>query len=524
MDDTREYTNVIYAISEDEHGFYKVWEGSRSYYSTTCDFYDGRLYIDYTLEYDSNGRYTGCAETCFRYDEDKDSFVEEETGIDDVIQAANNAGLMIRGASRNASEPDCFKRTLDECGFIFGSLDGSYYIMNAKGKLDKISDRLDNAYLQFYGPDCVIYSEYSYERSTSSLYILDIKSKMSYQLTEEWPSAGFLGRDEWRYYYYYQSQEEYGIKHDHVMEYNYMNGETTPLYEGVTKPGSGLDLPGASDFRVLGGHIYTTDFADGEIRWYGDDISDRDADLKDLNCLVKTVGLYDYGTVGYVSHEACCSECGAPLDQKYVEYFILDSEYSSYADVINEALEQKARFFIGIDDDEDSSYVDTYGSSCEEHSEHPSWYLVTDDVNVVNVKIIDDRYLAVDMSGYWYAGGAHGMPSRNQYLFDLETGEELTFADFYTGSLEDFKTFIAEATVEDYESYDFPPYYEYEDLDELYATAYEYAFPDNGCIEFTEDGIVYYYIPYEMGPYASGYIELNISYSEVLGRETLAEK
>ncbi|MCR5738992.1 MAG: RsiV family protein [Lachnospiraceae bacterium] len=40
----------------------------------------------------------------------------------------------------------------------------------------------------------------------------------------------------------------------------------------------------------------------------------------------------------------------------------------------------------------------------------------------------------------------------------------------------------------------------------------------------TDDGIVYYYTPYEMGPYAAGYIEFNIYYVDLFNRESLAER
>jgi hypothetical protein len=520
--DYRHSTRIVYAISEDEHKLYPIWEGPAATYSTTCDYYDGCLYIDYTLGYDDDGNYLGMTEGCFAYDEGTASFVPTDTGIDDVIQAANDADLRLVGESLYSSDAVSFKRTLDECGFIYGSGSDGYYIINSKGKTLKILDNTNDVYLQYYGPDVFIYQSSSYERGTSSLYILDIETKTSYQLTEEWPATGFLGREGWKYYYYYQTCDEYGINVNHVLEYNYMNGETTPLYEAQTIPGSGISSPGVEEFRVFGGRVYTIDLIDGEIRWMSADITNGRAALQDMGCPSGKVDIFNYGTVDHYSAEACCEDCGMPLHQKYTEFFVLDDEYSSYADKINDALNEKAQAFIisGMEGD-----GDVYDSPCEDHQEHPSWYRVTEDYNVSEVNIIDDRYLAVNMSGYWYGGGAHGMPMRNQYLFDLETGEELFFTDFYTGTEEEFKTMIAEKTVEDYESYgDFPPYYATDDMDQLYEDAYNYAWLGENNIEFTDDGIIYYYAPYEMGPYAAGYIEFTIFYVELFNRGSLAER
>lgn len=119
------------------------------------------------------------------------------------------------------------------------------------------------------------------------------------------------------------------------------------------------------------------------------------------------------------------------------------------------------------------------------------------------------------------------MPGRDQYLFDLQTGEQLTFEDFYKGSEEEFKTIIATKVKEDYESYEdgsngnssegYP--YSVGDADRAYEAAYDSAEYTN--IYFEEDGIIYYFYPYVMGPYSSGFIEIFVSYEEIFGVSTL---
>ena len=75
---------------------------------------------------------------------------------------------------------------------------------------------------------------------------------------------------------------------------------------------------------------------------------------------------------------------------------------------------------------------------------------------------------------------------------------------------------MAEKTAEDFDSYEEyeAPYFAETRVD-VYDQAYEYAGIETSNIELTEDGICLYYMPYEMGPYAAGFIEINISYDEL---------
>ena len=86
----------------------------------------------------------------------------------------------------------------------------------------------------------------------------------------------------------------------------------------------------------------------------------------------------------------------------------------------------------------------------------------------------------------------------------------------------DFKALVAYKTKEDFLSYSDggSPYFS-GDADEIFNQAYESASLERGTVDFAEDGIYYYYPPYEMGPYAAGYIDVFITYEELLGREDL---
>ena len=114
------------------------------------------------------------------------------------------------------------------------------------------------------------------------------------------------------------------------------------------------------------------------------------------------------------------------------------------------------------------------------------------------------------------------MPSRGPFFFDLTTGQRLGIKDFYKGTEEEFKDLIASKVKEDYEKEGKDYYYFAESADEAYTQAYESAALDDRAV-FTEDGLDFLFYPYDIGPYASGFITMHVPYEELLGRSTLSE-
>ena len=514
------YIYLVYAVSEHDHKLYPIWEDTESHYIETCDYYDGRLYIDYNLGYDyDEGRTLGVEEVCFEYDPKSDSFAEKETEYGSVLETAASKNMRLIGSrSGGWDNPDSYTRSFKEYGYVLGSTDDGYAVINEKGVI-KLIDGTEDVYISFYGTDHLFYAESDYGTNLSTVYVYDIADGSAKSIASDVESTTFLGKDGSKMYYLTGSYEEYGISHNRIYEYDIESGDNTLLYEAKSIPGVSQVYPGAEGFTVADGKIYIIDFEDGDLKWVYADVSDGKADFKDLYCFVERVDIFDYGTVEYASYSYACPDCGTVLNQRYAECFVLDDKYSDCADIINEYMRTNMETFVNDNFLESDSY---YNSACEDHRENPTWYRVTDDWTVAGVNFIGDKYLTVDMGGYWYGGGAHGYPSRNQYLFDLETGEELSITDFYSGKEKDFKTLVADKTKEYYLSLDenMNPFYT-SDEETIYSDAYENAFLDDGNIDYTEDGIIYYYPPYIMGPYAAGYIDIFISYEELLGRDSL---
>jgi hypothetical protein len=133
------------------------------------------------------------------------------------------------------------------------------------------------------------------------------------------------------------------------------------------------------------------------------------------------------------------------------------------------------------------------------------------------VKEIGPNYIQLLFDDYDYFGGAHGMPYQIYYLLDTRTGERKTIKDFYKGSEADFKKLVADATVEDWKKDKDYKYYE------LYAPSEEANTRENFesyvnfdmDIDFSEDKITVYYPPYAVAPFASGFVGIDIPYSEL---------
>ncbi|MCR5618925.1 MAG: hypothetical protein K6F65_02410, partial [Lachnospiraceae bacterium] len=272
-------------------------------------------------------------------------------------------------------------------------------------------------------------------------------------------------------------------------------------------------VPGTESFTLAGDYLYYLGFDEGNITWLRRKISDASVPEK-TGIILSHNPVFDLGTVSYKSETYVCPDCGTDLIMKYSEYFILDDKYSDNAAEINAFLEQEAAETVSWE-------VDYHESSCSDHLERPTSYQVTTSFEIDSVSVIDDRYLTVDMSGFWYGGGAAGYYPGKQFLLDLETGDDLSITDFYTGTEKEFTDLVVRKTVDDFLSYDedSSPYYSWEGY-EISDEARRYVSMD-GFIRFAGDGIYYCYEPGDIGYLPVGYIEVFIPYEELLGRETL---
>ncbi len=115
-----------------------------------------------------------------------------------------------------------------------------------------------------------------------------------------------------------------------------------------------------------------------------------------------------------------------------------------------------------------------------------------------------NKILSVLFEGYLFMGGAHGMPYRTPTNSDLDTGEEVDLTKVLNKSKDEIKKEVNQAFQKKINK-DKSLYW-----DNAYTIVEQTKFEDLKYY-FTEDGIVFYYDPYVLAPYAAGFVEAKIA-------------
>lgn len=189
-----------------------------------------------------------------------------------------------------------------------------------------------------------------------------------------------------------------------------------------------------------------------------------------------------------------------------LEWLVVDEQYAG-ADKINQILLQEQEANI--------SYLRNNAGQYDEWEEFdlPGFSFTS---NVSPVYYMDGRYLSYVQQNYDYSGGAHGMPYWIAHTFDLESGKELMLSDI----IEDDDTVVKEVV-----SRYFTEMYNRE-KDAYWGDAVEIV-QENTSLQspfyLSEDGIVFYYGPYELAPYAGGFKEVTVPYEEIKLKINLPE-
>ena len=145
-----------------------------------------------------------------------------------------------------------------------------------------------------------------------------------------------------------------------------------------------------------------------------------------------------------------------------------------------------------------------YEDAGEDNAWFPSYSF---DTEVSKITYLDEKVLGFEMNGYDYYGGAHGMPSKTNYLFDLETGERLTLGDLVTVSEEELDSIVIDA----YKNNGEWEYY-WEESENTIAEGISYETTD---FTVTEDGLKFYFHPYALASYAQGFTYATVPYDKL---------
>ena len=132
----------------------------------------------------------------------------------------------------------------------------------------------------------------------------------------------------------------------------------------------------------------------------------------------------------------------------------------------------------------------------------------SDEYSVTDVAMTQG-VISILQENYLYTGGAHGMPGRENHIFSGTDGKEVTLLDVLPISEEEVNALVKEqflTRIEEHPEDGFFP----EAADTVNATT---DFISQSYL--TQDGVVFYAQPYELGPYAAGYIEVSLTWEQL---------
>lgn len=118
--------------------------------------------------------------------------------------------------------------------------------------------------------------------------------------------------------------------------------------------------------------------------------------------------------------------------------------------------------------------------------------------------VLDDMYL----------GGAHGMQTTTYYIYDLALGTQISLYDLEIQSYDKEAGRLYELTQAAYDRYLYAHRADIGDPEE-YKETYPLEYTDN--FYFNDQGLVLYYNPYVLSPYAMGPVELIIPFVDLEG-------
>ncbi len=110
---------------------------------------------------------------------------------------------------------------------------------------------------------------------------------------------------------------------------------------------------------------------------------------------------------------------------------------------------------------------------------------------------------------YTYSGGAHGMTTKTNYVFDIKTGKLLTEEDIFGKGFERSVKKLLTEKANVLRAEDKLPA-----EDEFYNN---WNIVPNGNFTLTDSSVIYTFNPYEIAPYCYGVIDIEIKRNEELG-------
>ena len=116
------------------------------------------------------------------------------------------------------------------------------------------------------------------------------------------------------------------------------------------------------------------------------------------------------------------------------------------------------------------------------------------------------KYMNYLVSYYSFRGGAHGIQTLSQIVFDAKTGEQVHEADLFVPGYEEPVAQLLRLAVKSAMEQEDPELMQLVNLEEVRP---------NGNFSLHEDGVEWLFQPYEVGPYALGIVSATLSWEDL---------
>ncbi|MCR4568285.1 MAG: DUF3298 domain-containing protein [Pseudobutyrivibrio sp.] len=464
------------------------------------DIYNGKIYIGVS-SYDEN---TPFKEYVFTINDDF-TYTPAQSKFDKVIASAKDYKFIVNLDAYNGY--GSLARIFDDVGFVLAENKNDIIKIFPDGKKENVTEIEGEVYA--YNKDCMVYYDYS---NIYSVNFDDGKKTSVLTITDNIDKYANIYANNKIYY----AVEKHTDNHPTFLSIHELDLTTKSDCEIYT---ANLEH-GYYTFEMHENTIFCKHIIDDEYRWIRIDNNDGVYQAIDIDCPAEKVYALTYGKLVYNYKESVCPYCGTIVGTTSSTAFQLDDKYSKHAASINEKISEHLACTL--------DFMPTSKDKCEQFHEEikdKKTFCNSNDSSVEDVLILNNQFLFIDCSFYEYgSGAAHGMVNDKQLIFDLNTGEELNPANFYPGTKDDLDELVAKKVEEDFNRN--PNKYFAEDAQGAKCNALEsvgYYSISEAPIFFKEDKIIYKFAPYAVGPWASGFIEIELSYEEFCGKKTLTQ-
>ncbi|MET4081735.1 hypothetical protein ABIB40_001684 [Pedobacter sp. UYP30] len=129
-----------------------------------------------------------------------------------------------------------------------------------------------------------------------------------------------------------------------------------------------------------------------------------------------------------------------------------------------------------------------------------------DDEKNITVQYNENGYVVLQLEGYEYSGGAHGNPWLANYCFDIVHQRKMVLKDLVTADSLTLQRLLESQFRKDNNL---------KPTDSLTSILFENNLPPNKNFLFTQSGIEFTYIPYEVAPYVEGILSILIPFEKL---------